>query len=314
MKKIDVALIGYGYWGQRLYRYLKSNENFFVKYVFGRSLKEDKEFTSDINKIWEDKDIQAVVIATPIDTHYSVIKQALLYNKNVLCEKPLAQKTKEILELKAISEQKNLLLLTEFTYTFSKSLEKAEGIIDKGLIGEIKSMELSLKYAGRFLRYDVYWLLASHLLSILDIFIPLEKLSFNKVDFIKHNGRAETGLLLFKSEKVAGGMTVSLNYPDREAKVIIYGEKGTLIYTTLSQPSLSISWYKKTEGVLSNELVTKNEFFFFDEGNNLKYAVEYFHKALEGSANSNIDRAVKVTKILEMLEGRNVQVTDKGGS
>lgn len=312
MKKVDIALIGYGYWGQRLYRYLKSNENFFVKYVFGRSLKEDKEFTSDINKIWQDKDIRAVVIATPIDTHYSVIKEALLCNKNVLCEKPLALRTEEILELKTISEQKNLLLLTEFTYTFSKSLEKAKRIIDDGLIGEIESVQLSLKYAGRFLKYDVYWLLASHLLSILDMFIPLEKLNFNKVDFIKHNGRAETGLLLFKSEKVSGEMTVSLNYPDRAAKVTIYGEKGTLIYTALSQPSLSISWYNRTEGILSDELVTKKEFYFFDEGNNLKYAVEYFHKALEGSANSNIDTAIKVTKILEMLEGRNAQVTDKG--
>jgi len=303
MRKINTALIGYGYWGKRLYRYLKSSENFSVKYVFGRSLEQDKEFTSDINKIWQDKDIQAVIIATPIDTHYSVVKEALLYNKNVLCEKPLAQKAEEILELKAISEQRNLLLLTEFTYTFSKSLEKAKKIIDDGLIGEIESMELSLKYVGRFLKYDVYWLLASHLLSILDIFIPLEKLSFNKIDFIKHNERVETGLLLFQSKKASGKMTISLNYPDREAKVIIYGQKGTLVYTTLSQPSLRISWYKKTEGVLSNELVTKDEFHFFGEGNNLKYAVEYLHKALEGSAKSNIDSAVKVTKILETLEG-----------
>ena len=193
MKKIKIAQIGYGYWGQRLYRYFKANKNFFLKYVCALSLKENKEFTSDINKIWEDKDIQAVVVATPIDTHYLLVKKALLCNKSVLCEKPLALKTKEVLELKRIAEQRNLLLLTEFTYTFSKLLKKAKQIIDDGLIGKIESMELSLKYAGRFLKYDVYWLLASHLLSILDIFIPLEKLKFKKVDFIKHKNRTETG-------------------------------------------------------------------------------------------------------------------------
>lgn len=307
---INTALIGYGYWGQRLYRYFKSNENFSVKYVFGRSLQNDKEFTNDLNKIWKDQTVQAVVIATPIDTHYSIVKKALLCKKNVLCEKPLALKTKEILELKKISEQRNLLLLTEFTYTFSKSLEKGKRIIDSGLIGKIESAELSLKYAGRFLKYDVYWLLASHLLSILDIFIPLKKLSFSKVDLIKHRGRTETGLILFKNKKVSGKMMASLNYPEKEMKVIIYGEKGTVVYTSMSQPSVKISCYKKTEGVLGDKLITKEKSYFLDEKNNLKHAVEYFYKSLKGQVKSNINRAVLVTKILEMLQrgGRDIEV------
>ncbi|RLC39553.1 MAG: hypothetical protein DRH33_02535 [Candidatus Nealsonbacteria bacterium] len=304
MKKTSIAQIGYGYWGQRLYRYLKSNENFFLKYVCDLSLKENKEFTNDINKIWNDKDILAVVIATPIDTHYSLVKKALLCNKNVLCEKPLALKTKEVLELKRISEQKNLLLLTEFTYTFSKSLEKAKKIVEKGILGKIESMELSLKYAGRFLKYDVYWLLASHLLSILDIFVPLEKLKFRKVDLIKHKGRTETGVILFRNKKISGKMTVSLNYPEKEMKTIIYGEKGTLVYTTLSQPSLEFTCYKKTEGVLGDKLITKEKAYSIDEKNNLKLAVEYFYKALRKQVKSNIDRAVLVTKILENLNKR----------
>ena len=299
MKKINIAQIGYGYWGQRLYRYLKSNKGFCLKYVCALSLKEDKEFTSDINKIWEDNDIQAVVIATPIDTHYSLVKKALLCNKNVLCEKPLVLKTKEALELKRIAEQRKLLLLTEFTYTFSKSLEKAKKIINDGLIGKIESMELSLKYAGRFLKYDVYWLLASHLLSILDIFIPLKKLRFSKIDFIKHKGRTETGLILFKNKKVSGKMTVSLNYPEKEMKVIIYGEKGTLIYSSMSDPSLKFSCYKKTEGVLGDKLIAKEKAYSIDEKNNLKLAVEYFYKALRKQVKGNIDRAILVTKILE---------------
>ena len=141
--KIEIALIGYGYWGKRLYRYLKINKNFLVKYVYASSLKNKKEFINDINKIWNDERIKAVVIATPIDTHYSLVKKALLHNKNVLCEKPLALKTKEVLELKRIAKQKKLLLLTEFTYTFSRSIKKAEKIIEDGLIGKIESMELA---------------------------------------------------------------------------------------------------------------------------------------------------------------------------
>ena len=301
MKKISIAQIGYGYWGQRLYRYFKNDGNFFLKYVYAPSLKKHKGFTNDIDKIWNDKDIKAVVIATPIDTHYSLVKEALLYNKNVLCEKPLALKTKEVLELKKIAERKNLVLLTEFTYTFSKSLKKAKDIIEKGTIGKIESIEMSLKYTGRFLKYNVYWLLASHLLSILDIFAPLEKLKFKKIDFIKNKGRVETGIILFKNKNILGKMIVSLNYPEKEMKAIIYGKKGTLIYSSMTEPSLKFACYKRTEGVLTDKLITKEKSYSIDEKNNLKYAVEYFYKALQNRAESNIRRAILVTKVLENL-------------
>jgi len=301
MRKIKIAQIGYGYWGQRLYRYFKNDKRFIVKYVCAPSLKEEKEFINDIDKIWNDKKIQAVVIATPIDTHYLLVKKALSCNKNVLCEKPLALKTKEVLELKRIAERKDLILLTEFTYTFSKALKKAKNIIEKGAIGKIESIELSLKYAGRFLKYDVYWLLASHLLSILDIFIPLEKLKFKKVDFIKHKNRTETGIILFKNKNVSGKITVSLNYPEKEMKTIIYGEKGTLIYSSMSEPSLKFACYKKTKGVFGNKLITKEKSYFIDEKNNLKYAVEYFYKVLQKQTEDNIHRAVLVTQALDGL-------------
>lgn len=301
MKKINIAQIGYGYWGKRLYRYLKADKSFSLKYVCALNIKENEEFTTDINKIWEDKSINAVVIATPINTHYPLVKKALLCNKNVLCEKPLALKTQEVLELRRIAKRRRLLLLTEFTYTFSRSIQKAKQIIDNGDIGKIESAELSLKYAGRFLEYNVYWLLASHLLSILDIFVPLKELKFQKVDMIKHNDRTETGLILFKNQKISGKMTVSLNYPKKEMRMIIYGNKGTLTYSSMSQPSLNFICYKKTEGVLGKKLITRQKSYSIDEGNNLKYAVEYFKKALRKQVNSNVDRAVSITRILKNL-------------
>lgn len=304
MKKISIAQIGYGYWGRRLYRYFKNDNRFFLKYVYSRSFKEENEFINDLDKIWDDKNICAVAIATPINTHYSLVKKALLCNKNVLCEKPLALKTKEVLELKKVAEKKNLVLLTEFTYTFSKSLEKAKKIIKKGTIGGIESIELSLKYAGRFLEYNVYWLLASHLLSILDIFIPLEKLKFKKIDFIKHNNRAETGMILFNNKNLTGKLTVSLNYPEKEMKAIIYGSKGTLVYSSMISPSLRVICYKKTEGVLGDKLILKDKSYLIDEKNNLKHAVDYFYKLLNKQGKTNIRRAVLITKILEGLNKR----------
>ncbi|KPJ55307.1 hypothetical protein AMJ47_00305 [Parcubacteria bacterium DG_72] len=297
--KINIAQIGYGYWGKRLASYFKKDKNLFLKYICALNVENNKEFTRDINKIWQDKSIEAVVVATPIDTHYSIVKKALRSNKNVLCEKPLARKTKQVLELKRIAQKKKLLLLTEFTYTFSKSIQRAKQIIDSNTIGEIKSIELSLKYLGRFLKYDSYWLFGSHLLSILDVFVPLQTLTFKKIDLLKDKKRTETGLILFKNKKITGKAVVSSNYPEKEMKLIIYGEKGTLIYSSMQKPSLSYSCYKKTKGILGDKLITKKKTYNINEKDNLQHAVDYFKKCLKKQAKSNIDRAVLITKILE---------------
>jgi len=292
---INVALIGYGYWGSKLYRYFKENKNFNLKYVYALSKKDCHEFTNNINDIWQDKEITAVVVVTPINTHYKVVKQALLQGKHVLSEKPLALKTKECLELKRLAKQKGLVLVVEYTWTFSKGLQKAKKVD----IGAIKAIEMDIKHLGRFLKWDVYWLLASHMLSILDMFVPLKTLKFKKTDFLKDRGLAETGMILFENKNVKGRINISTNYPEKETKVVIYGTKGTIIYDPLSKKSLRIGWYKKPKGLLAKDLLTKKRVYSYDEMNNLKYAVEYFYQTLKGKAKANIDRAIEITKIIE---------------
>ncbi len=295
---IEVALIGYGYWGKKLYSYIKNNSHFNLKYVYALNNKNCSEFTGNINKIWDDKRINAVIIATPIDTHYFLVKKALLHGKNVLSEKPLALKTKECLELKKLAEKKNLSLITDYTWTFSKSLKEAQNTD----IGKIKSIEMDIKHLGRFLKWDVYWLLASHMLSILDMFIPLKTLKFNKIDFLVDRELTETGMILFRNEVVSGRINISINYTEKETKVTFYGTKGTIIYDPLSSESLRIGWYKKVEGLLGKDLLIKKETYTYDEMNNLKYAIEYFYKTLIGNKATNINRAIDITRILENLK------------
>lgn len=293
----QIALIGYGYWGKRLLRYLQ--EQFDVVCVFGRSLKKEGIFTNRMEDAFTSK-IDAVVIATPIDTHYEITKKALEAGKHVLCEKPLAQHSAEVEELMKLAEKKRLVLMTEFTYTFSKGLNHARKIIDNGGIGTLMAMELSLRYVGRFLKFDVYWLLASHMLSVLDMFISLDKLTFKKIEIIQ----GETGVIVFDGQ-IRGQIFVSINYPHRDSKVVFYGEKGTLIYNALESPACSLIRYIREVGVLANKLVVGKEEFQHDESNNLMCAMKEFANALEvgDMQRRNLKRAFQVTHILEMMEG-----------
>lgn len=292
---IDCALIGCGYWGSKLKRYIEENQNFSLKYICNSK--------SDLNEVWNDKEITAIVVATPNKTHYPLVKSALLHGKNVLSEKPLALKAAESEELKQIALGRNLLLLVEYTYTFSRALSKAQSMVNEGEVGNLLGFEMMVRHLGRFKGGSVYWLLASHMLSVLDMFIPIKDLSFKKTDLVNYDGQVETGAISFKGGDVSGQIVVSLNYPGKETRIIIYGEKGTIIYNPESQPSLQVEKYERVKWTVASKLPREHRDFYIDEANNLRYAIEYFSEALEGRAEDNLARAVAITRVLEMLEG-----------
>lgn len=291
---IDCALIGCGYWGSKLKRYIEENQSFNLKYVCNSK--------SDLNEVWNDKQVTAVVVATPNETHYPIIKSALLHDKNVLSEKPLAFKTKECEELRQIALDRKRLLLVEYTYTFSKALRQAQSMVKQGKIGNILGIEMSVRHLGRFKGGSVYWLLGSHMLSVLDMFIPIEDLSFRKTDLVTYEEEVETGVIYFNKGDISGQIVVSLNYPGKETRIIIYGDKGTIIYNPVYQPSLQVENYERLKWTVDSKLPREHTEFNIDESNNLLYVIEHFAKALQGEAEGNADRAIAITRILQGLE------------
>ena len=291
-----IALMGYGYWGHKLRPYLE--EQFEVVKIFGRSLESGGIYTNHLSEALAD-DIDAVVIATPIDTHFEVAKQALEAGKHALCEKPLTQIAAEAIKLTRLAEIKKLILMTEFTYTFSLGLAYAKTLIESFGIGKLLAMDLSLRNVGRFLKYDVYWLLASHMLSILDMFIRLDKLNFKKTDLIP----GETGTIAFDGP-IKGQIFVSLNYPHKEARVVFYGTEGTLKYNALDSPAISFVRYRRARGVSSNKLICGKGELISDEKNNLGNAVSRFAGAIRSEElyRENLEQSLRVTTILEELE------------
>ncbi len=295
MKKIKTALIGCGYWGSILKKYIQESYNFELECVCNSK--------SNLNKeVWNNKDIQAVVVATPNKTHYQIVKNALLAGKHVLSEKPLALKVKECQELKKIAQQKNLKLVTEYVFNFSKALAKAKDAIESGVVGKIKSVEIAIKHLGRFKGGSVYWLLGSHALSILDMFVPLKNLEFSKKDLLVYKGNIETGMILFEKHGLSGVIYVSLNYLNKETKIMIDGDNGTIIYDPRAEISLQIGSYKRMQWTVADKLPKNIKTYKIDESNNLKYTFEYFYKVLAGSAGDNIDMAIEITRVLENIQ------------
>jgi len=283
--KSKIALIGCGYWGSKILNYMYVS--FDVKYIANSKF--------DLNQIWKDNEVESVIIATPIDTHYKLTKEALLNGKNVYVEKPISLHLNEAIELKEIAKEKQLKLAVEYTQMFSKCLLE----FSKYDIGQIKYIEMSTKHLGRFMEFDVYWLLASHHLSVLDMFFDLNSFEYKFDDYMFNNNICTTGSITCKNKKVTVKINVSLDYYKKDFNINFYGTKAFARYNPLDDIPLMITWYDKTYKDLSEDLITDKKGLMYDEKNNLKNSMEYFKDLLDNKYLSNVDTAIKVTRILE---------------
>jgi predicted dehydrogenase len=138
---MNVAIIGFGYWGPNLVRNFSSVADCKVKYVCDfraeRLAVVNKQYTSvtttnDFEAVLNDTEIDAVVIATPVFTHFDLAKKALLKGKNVLIEKPMTSTSAEAIELFELSKKMGKLLMVDHTFLYTGAVQKMKQLINDG--------------------------------------------------------------------------------------------------------------------------------------------------------------------------------------
>ncbi|MCR4337354.1 MAG: Gfo/Idh/MocA family oxidoreductase [Candidatus Omnitrophica bacterium] len=173
---ITIGVIGCGHWGPnhiRIFNHLPSSS---VKICADMS--EDRlqavallypqvQRTKHYQEILKDPEIDAVCISTPTDTHFQLTKEALEAGKHVLCEKPLALRPEECLQLQVLAEKKKKMLMVGHIFLFNLGIARLKEYIEAGQLGRIHYAHSSRTNLGPF-RYDVnaLWDLAPHDISI----------------------------------------------------------------------------------------------------------------------------------------------------
>ena len=169
MKKI--AIIGLGKWGKNLIRDVSKISCVKKCSSLGDSkniswLKNNYpsiQYTSDSQEIFADKEIDAVIIATPINTHYNLVKKALLSKKHVFVEKPISSTLSKAEELIKIAKKNNLLLFVGQIFIFNEILKK---IVQISKRENITYVNFVWNKFGTF-DEDIFLNLVSHDLSII---------------------------------------------------------------------------------------------------------------------------------------------------
>jgi len=174
---IKVGVIGCGYWGPNLVRNFVNNEKVNVTTVCDLEEKRLNNIqriypflktTKDASELIKSNDIDAVAVATPSSSHYSLAKEALENKKHVLVEKPMTVTSDEGKELVELAEKNNMVLMVDHTFVFTSAVKKIKEIYDSGELGEILYYDSVRVNLGLFQPdVNVVWDLAPHDLSIM---------------------------------------------------------------------------------------------------------------------------------------------------
>jgi predicted dehydrogenase len=173
---MNVGVIGYGYWGPKLVRNFSEIEDCRLSYVADRSTEALARVhahypTVRTTTYLEDllaSDVDAVVVATPIRTHYTVAEAALLAGKHVMVEKPLTASVSEAEALVQLADRAGLTLMVGHTFQYNAAINALREIVASGELGEVFYVDAARLNLGLFQKdINVLWDLAPHDISIL---------------------------------------------------------------------------------------------------------------------------------------------------
>ena len=173
---IKVGIIGYGYWGPNLVRNFMNVEGCTVTHICDLDNKKletaKKKYpsintTNSIDQIFENSEIDAIVIATPVSTHYDLASKSLESNKHTLVEKPLTNNVEQAQILGKKAKDKNKILMIDHTYLYTPAIQKIKELIDSDSLGEIQYIDSTRINLGLFQTdVNVMWDLAVHDIAI----------------------------------------------------------------------------------------------------------------------------------------------------
>jgi len=253
---INIAVVGCGYWGPNLVRNFNSLPESKVKLICDidqgrlkhmKQIYPEVETTTDFERLINNGNVDAVVIATPVHLHFDFARKSLLTGKHTFIEKPMASSTAQCQELIELAEKQRLTLMVGHTFIYTSTVRKIKEIVNSGDIGKIQYISSQRLNLGLFQKdINVAWDLAPH-----DIYIILYIMN-EAPESVNCQGKANV------TPGIEDVTNMSLNFPDggfatiqsswldpsKIRRMIIVGSKKMILYDD-TEPLEKIKIYDK---------------------------------------------------------------------
>ncbi len=242
---IKIGLIGCGHWGPnyiRAFQRIKGTSLEVACDLDRKKLKIIKDkyphigITTNIDDVINNSSLDAVVIATPAKTHYSLIKKALEAGKHVLAEKPLTVKTEEAKDLIKLAKKGKKVLIPGHIFEHHDGIKEVQKRISNKVLGKPYYMYSRRTNLGP-IRNDVnaVWDLALHDISIFNFIlnaIPF-KVKANGFSYLRDNIEDVGFITLYYPKNIIAHIHVSWLDPRKIREIVIVGDKKMLMFNDL---------------------------------------------------------------------------------
>jgi predicted dehydrogenase len=252
---MKVAVVGLGYWGPNLVRNFLATDH--VDSVIACDVQKKRlekiakrfhgiETTSSYDEVINRPDIDAVVLATPVSTHYPLGIRALEAGKHLLVEKPLTLKSSDAEKLIEKADQNGLQLMVDHTFVYTGAVRKIKEYLTRHEIGDIMYFDSVRINLGLF-QHDtnVIWDLAPHDISIMDFLIDKKPLAVMAVGVRHFNGQEDMAYIVVSfPDNLIAHFHVNWISPVKVRKILIGGSKLMVVYDDM-EASEKIRMYNR---------------------------------------------------------------------
>jgi len=253
---IKVGVIGHGYWGPNLVRNFMAAPGSSVIAVCDkreerltqlRKLYPTLAVYTEASDLINDPGIDAIVIATPVASHFDLALSAMKAGKHVLVEKPLATNSEQARKLIDEADKHQLVLMVDHTFVYTDAVRKMRELISTGALGEIYYYDAVRVNLGLFQHdVNVIWDLAIHDLSIMDYVLPYKPVAISATGISHVPGQPENVayITLFFANTQIAHVHVNWLTPVKVRHTLIGGSEKMILYDDL-EPSDKLKVYDK---------------------------------------------------------------------
>ena len=263
---MKIAAIGAGYWGVNLIRVFHRLGVLgrICDFNISRLQQLATEYPSvpveaSYQTVLSDPSIDAVVIATPAETHYELAMLALQAGKDVFVEKPMTLRADETEELIALSARLGRILMVGHLLEFHPAITRLQQLVDEGQLGRIEYIYSNRLNLGKVRREEnALWSFAPHDISV--ILLLLKRLPIQVTatggTYLQPNIADVTVSTMLFSEGTRAHLFVSWLHPYKEQKLVVVGEKRMAVFDDVRKTD-KLQLYDKRIDLVNGQFVAE---------------------------------------------------------
>ena len=324
MGKLNIGLVGYGYWGPNLARNFNAKSRCALRCIaeqdprrreIAQGMFPGVETAPDASAMLDSPEIDVVALATPVFSHFDLARRALEQGKHVWVEKPMTTTSAEAEQLVELAARKNRIIMVDHTFIFTSAVRKIRELVESGALGKLLYYD-SVRVNLGLLQSDVnvVWDLAPHDLSIMDYVLRKQPraVSAHGACHFGRNIEEMAYVTLYYEDNFIAHLHVNWLSPVKIRHTLIGGDKKMVVWNDLDNENKVMVYDKGVEvmkrddsyfalaqyriGDMSSPALANREA--------LSSEVDYFLDCIEQGQEpvNNGEAGLKVVRVLESAE------------